>query len=55
MAWSASTETFKKADEWLLLVLKIQPSEIDGLELEDYWFWVNVAQREIKRLNESAT
>lgn len=52
--WLASPDILKKADELLLLALKIQPSEIDALELDDYWFWVDVAQREVKRLNESA-
>lgn len=36
-------------DEILLVVLKIQPSEIDALEMDDYWRWVKCAEREIKR------
>ena len=36
----------------LLTVLRIQPSEIDGLDMEDYWLWIGAAEREIKRLNE---
>ena len=36
-------------DEVLLIVLRIQPSEIDALEREDYRYWVEVAEREIKR------
>ena len=36
----------------LLTVLRIQPSEIDGLDMEDYWFWVSAAEREVKRRNE---
>ena len=39
-------------DEALLLVLRMQPSEIDELEMERYWFWVDVCQREIIRRNE---
>ena len=36
----------------LLTVLRVQPSEIDGLDMEDYWFWIGVAEREVKRRNE---
>ncbi|KKI12146.1 hypothetical protein [Comamonas thiooxydans] len=36
-------------DEILLLVLRLQPAEIDGLEMDDYWLWVGAADREIKR------
>lgn len=36
-------------DEILLLVLRLQPSEIDGLEMDDYWQWVVSADKEIKR------
>jgi hypothetical protein len=38
-------------DEALLIVLGIQPSEIDALEMEDYWYWLEVAERESKRRN----
>lgn len=33
----------------MLLVLRMQPSEIDDLDMERYWFWVDVCQREINR------
>jgi len=36
----------------LLTALRIQPSEIDGLAMDDYWFWVGVAEREIRRRRE---
>ncbi len=36
-------------DELLLLVLKLPPSEIDALEMDDYWRWCGVAEREIDR------
>lgn len=36
-------------DEILLLVLRLQPSEIDALEMGDYWDWVGAADREMKR------
>lgn len=36
-------------DEVLLLVLKMQPSEIAELEMDDYWHWIDAAEREIKR------
>lgn len=39
-------------DEALLLVLRMQPSEIDELEMDRYWFWVEICQREISRRNE---
>lgn len=41
-------------DEALLLVLRIQPSEIEGLEMDAYWRWVEVCQREINRRVEAA-
>ncbi|WP_203234280.1 hypothetical protein [Burkholderia mayonis] len=40
-------------DEVLLLVLKMQPSEIAELDLDDYWHWVGAAEREIKRRNDA--
>ncbi|WP_267912145.1 hypothetical protein [Burkholderia pseudomallei] len=33
----------------LLLVLKIQLSEIAELDMDDYWHWIDAAEREIKR------
>ncbi|KVN33294.1 hypothetical protein WJ63_04720 [Burkholderia pyrrocinia] len=36
-------------DEVLLLVLNMQPSEIAELEMDDYWRWIDAAEREIKR------
>ena len=30
-------------------MLGIQPSEIDRLDMEDYWFWVEAAERKLKR------
>lgn len=39
-------------DEVLLIVLRMQPSEIDGLDMDDYEFWCDVAEREIKREHE---
>ena len=41
-------------DEALLLVLRMQPSEIAELEMEDYWRWVGVCEREINRRAELA-
>lgn len=38
----------------LLLVLRIQPSEIDALEMDDYWWWAGVAERELKRRVDAA-
>lgn len=38
-------------DEALLTILRLQPSEIDGLDMDDYWFWIEVAEREVKRRN----
>lgn len=37
----------------MLTVLRMQPSEIDGLEMEDYWGWIEEAEREVKRRNET--
>jgi len=52
--WSATEETLRQWDEALLMVLRMQPSEIDALDLEDYWFWTEVADREISRRVEQA-
>lgn len=41
-------------DEALLLVLRMQPSEIAALEMDDYWRWVGVCEREINRRAELA-
>ena len=49
--WWAKDEELRRLDEILLLVLRIQPSEIDALEMDDYWWWIGVAEREIKRQN----
>lgn len=38
-------------DEALLTILRLQPSEIDGLDMDDYWFWIEAAEREVKRRN----
>lgn len=52
--WSATEEILRQWDEALLMVLRMQPSEIDALDLEDYWFWTEVADREISRRVEQA-
>ncbi|WP_432719841.1 hypothetical protein R0382_003658 [Jeongeupia wiesaeckerbachi] len=36
----------------MLNILGIQPSEIDGLDMDDYWFWIGAAERKVKRENE---
>ena len=41
-------------DEILLTVMRIQPAGIDELDMEDYWFWIEAAEREIKRRNAMA-
>lgn len=41
-------------DEALLLVLRMQPSEIARLDLVEYWRWVEVCEREINRRLELA-
>jgi hypothetical protein len=41
-------------DEALLLVLRMQPSEIARLEMVDYWRWVETCRREINRRIEVA-
>lgn len=33
-------------------MLNLPPSEIDALALDDYWFWCEVAEREVLRRNE---
>ncbi|MGX1175485.1 MULTISPECIES: hypothetical protein [unclassified Pseudomonas] len=41
-------------DEALLLVLRMQPSEIAQLDMAEYWRWVAVCEREINRRLELA-
>ncbi|WP_158253778.1 hypothetical protein [Chromobacterium alticapitis] len=36
----------------LLTVLGLPPSEIDALAMDDYWFWCEVAEREVQRRGE---
>lgn len=50
--WLAEETNLQQLDKYLLTVLRIQPSEIDGLEMDDYWGWVEEAEREVKRRNE---
>jgi hypothetical protein len=38
----------------LLLVLRMQPSEIARLDMVEYWHWVDVCKREINRRLELA-
>ncbi len=33
-------------------MLNLPPSEIDALAMDDYWFWCEVAEREVQRRNE---
>jgi len=40
----------QRVDEWLLLVLRLQPSEIDALDMTDYWRWFEAAQEHNKRM-----
>ncbi|OHX10534.1 hypothetical protein BI347_20890 [Chromobacterium sphagni] len=47
--WWASEKSLGELDAFLLTVLQIQPSEIDGLDMEDYWRWMGEAERELKR------
>ncbi len=52
--WLAEETLLQSWDEALLLVLRMQPSEIAELEMEDYWRWVGVCEREINRRAELA-
>ncbi|AUH53234.1 hypothetical protein CXB49_21815 [Chromobacterium sp. ATCC 53434] len=52
MKWSADPTTLKSFDEVLLTVLGLPPSEIDALAMDDYWFWCEVAEREVQRRGE---
>lgn len=47
--WWASNDDLRQIDEVLLIVLRMQPSEIDALELDDYVWWAGAAEREVKR------
>jgi len=40
----------QRVDEWLVLVLRMQPSEIDALDMEDYWRWFEAAQSHNQRI-----
>ena len=44
----------RELDEILQEVLRLQPSEIDALDADDYFFWVDAADRKIKRLKRAA-
>ncbi len=33
----------------LHLTLRLSPAEIDALEMDDYWKWLGVAERKLKR------
>ncbi len=50
--WWAFPTTLKDFDEALLTVLGLPPSEIDALAMDDYWFWCEVAEREVQRRHE---
>ncbi len=52
VTWWAPETSLRPLDRYLLTVLRIQPSEIDGLEMDDYWDWIEEAEREVKRRNE---
>lgn len=47
--WWVTDSQLRPLDEVLLLVLRLQPSEIDQLPMDDYWFWIEAAERELKR------
>ncbi len=38
----------------MLLILRMQPSEIRRLSMDEYWIWVDVCQQEINRRIELA-
>jgi len=40
----------QRVDEWLVLVLRLPPSEIDALEMTDYWRWFETAQAHNQRM-----
>jgi len=45
----AKAKTLNEWDSALLLVLGMQPSEIERLNMEDYWHWCEVASEEGER------
>lgn len=52
--WLAAETSLLSWDEALLLVLRIQPSEIRKLNMDEYWRWCEVCEREINRRVEAA-
>ena len=52
--WWMNDRDLRPLDEILLTVMHIQPAGIDELDMEDYWFWIEAAEREIKRRNAMA-
>lgn len=38
----------------MLLILRMQPSEIRRLSMDEYWIWVDVCHKEINRRIELA-
>lgn len=47
--WWVADSQLRPLDEVLLILLRMQPSEIDRLPMDEYWSWIEVAEREIKR------
>lgn len=52
--WQPAETLLQSWDEALLLILRLPPSEIERLDMVDYWRWVDVCQREINRRLELA-
>jgi len=40
----------QRVDAWLVLVLRFGPSDIDALDMEDYWRWFEAAQEHNQRM-----
>ncbi len=47
--WVLSEPELLKLDEILLLVLRLSLSDIGDLYMDEYQFWLEAAEREIKR------
>ena len=52
--WQPAETLLQSWAEALLLVLRLPPSEIERLDMVEYWRWVEVCQREINRRLEHA-
>lgn len=52
--WLAAEADLRAIDAGLLLVLRMQPSEIDDLEMDDYFQWAETAAEVLRQRERAA-